>query len=484
MKKIFYVLSTIIFIHCANPVGPTGGDKDINAPIILKTKIQKENNLKKITLIFDENINTKGSVILSPITNKKNTELNKHRNTLWFYIPKETNSISLSDVITDVNENNPGRYASIILGNDSSKYIFNYKSLNPTKDKIKSYAIIDSFLYYGDNTKKGKIGIEGLKKQSQYIYTFNDINNNDKYDNNEDYNIQLIQTNELYNPNDSIKDTTNYYLYPSSLKEIKKSHLHKEGISIYTQVPRYFIQKEKRKEELYFLEHSDSMIIHTFDTTYLENQLKQTFSEVKFIDAKIDIKPSNKTEIKIGLFEKDTVILYEFNLGNYINKIQNKEIVLKNNIEIKSIKKQINTNTSIYNGSDIEKYENTIKSKTQNYLNNPNKRDSIIKKIKIKLGKTTLKNKNKINQLKIKLLLEGKTTAIENISNETTDLYLAAGNYKYIIWQDLNDNGEIDTKSNLKETIATKGSIEYEKIIDYMNETSVNSKLDNIIIVE
>lgn len=484
MKKIVYTIATIIFIQCANPVGPTGGDKDITPPVLLKTKIESENSTKKITLIFDENINTKGSIILSPITNKKNIEINKHRNTIWFNVPKETNSISLSDIISDVNENNPGRYKSIILGNDSLKYVFNFKSFNPTKDKIKSYALIDSFMYYGDNSRKGKIEIEGLKNQTQFIYTFNDLNNNDRYDNNEDQYIQLIQGNQLAQIRDSIKDTSTIYIYPPKLKEIKKYHLQKEGVSIYTQVPKFFIQSEKIKQQLYFLEHLDSMIIHTSDTSYLENALQNNYQDVKFIEAKIDIKPSKKYDIKIGQFEKDTLIQFEFNLGLYIEKIQKGEITLKNKKELEIIKNIKGPNTDIYKGSEIELFEKSIKNPTFINLWNTTKRDSVIKKIKIKLGKTTIKNNNKNKNLKIKFYNEGKTIAVEHLKEGNNDYYLPTGNYKYSIWQDINNNGEIDTENDLNECIHKREKILYESIIEYLKETSVNSKLDNIIIVE
>ena len=33
------LLITTLFIRCANPVGPTGGDKDEKSPIIQKVKI-------------------------------------------------------------------------------------------------------------------------------------------------------------------------------------------------------------------------------------------------------------------------------------------------------------------------------------------------------------------------------------------------------------------------------------------------------------
>ena len=47
----------LLFTRCANPVGPTGGDKDEKSPIIKNVKIQTVNQEKNISIIFDENIN-------------------------------------------------------------------------------------------------------------------------------------------------------------------------------------------------------------------------------------------------------------------------------------------------------------------------------------------------------------------------------------------------------------------------------------------
>ena len=74
MKKIIIPFVIILFAHCANPVGPTGGDKDIVPPKIQKVKTLELKDEKSITIIFDENINTKGSIALSPITNKKTSK--------------------------------------------------------------------------------------------------------------------------------------------------------------------------------------------------------------------------------------------------------------------------------------------------------------------------------------------------------------------------------------------------------------------------
>ena len=47
MKKITIIAIIITMVRCANPVGPTGGDKDITAPIIQKINITNEGQYKK-----------------------------------------------------------------------------------------------------------------------------------------------------------------------------------------------------------------------------------------------------------------------------------------------------------------------------------------------------------------------------------------------------------------------------------------------------
>lgn len=482
MKKIIIPFVILLFTRCANPVGPTGGDKDIVPPKIQKVKTLELKDENSITIIFDENINTKGSILLSPITTKKNIELNKYRNTLEFKIPKTTNSISLNDVITDVNENNPGKYPFIILGKDSLKYVLKYSSLNPSKDKIKSYCLIDSFHYYADNSIKGLLNYGGLKRLDQFIYVFNDLNNNDKYDIQEEYNLIKIKESELLGYSDTLKDTSTIYLYPPVQKEIKRYINQKDSIAVYTQVPLYFIDAEIQKENAFIIHHHDTMVLGFNDTNYIDQQINSSLGNVKIIQSKIDISESGSIIPKIGIFEKDTLIQYETCLGQFYKKIVTREFTIPTIQEIESKIKNTARNRkikpSIYQYTpyaDILKNA-TIKFNTAGY--SQNKRDSIYKKIKIKLGKTLINMKNdSMKSYKIKFINDKKNQYTFSLKEKETQIILETGNYRYIIWDDSNFNNEIDIYTNDK-------GLNHETINVYMKETAVNSKLDNIILVE
>jgi len=478
MRIYTLITAIVLFTYCANPVGPTGGDKDTKAPIISKVKITEEKNQKKVFIIFDENINTKGSISISPITNKKSIELNKHRNTLWFYVPKNTNSITLNDVISDVNENNQGKYPFIILGKDSSKLTIKYQTLNPQKDKIKGYIKIDSNYYYSDYTTKGMIQIGGLKKQDQTMYLFNDLNNNDKYDQNEDYYIQTIKQEELLQYNDTLKDTVTYTIYPNNYKEVKRSVNLKSGFTLYHQVPEYIIQNELDKHTLNLISHHDSLIIQNSDTTYFDQILTNETNHFKIIQSKTEIGISNKITIITGIFEKDTSIQYDINLFPFVKAIESKQI-------------RFNTKSTIDKGDiklSIADYRRQLILPIENLLKNEKSKDSILKKVKYKLGKIIIKNKNNTyKNLKLKIQLENKIPTVYELNNSENDIILISGNYKYFIWEDTNNNNHIDhtEEMNINDVIMrSKEPIRYEKIIHYNKETVVNNKLDNIIIVE
>lgn len=482
MKNSLIIAALLIFIRCANPIGPTGGEKDIKPPVITKIKITDEKDQKNVTIIFDENINTKGSISISPIINKKTTELNKHRNLLWFSVPQNTNSITLNDVITDVNENNPGKYPFIILGKDSSKYIIKYESMNPQKDKIKGYIQIDSFYYPGDYSTKGIINFGGLKNQDQYLYIFNDINNNEKYDIQEEYNIIKIHQSSLLTYDDTIIDTTKLYLYPPKLKEIKRSINQKDSLAIYTQLPNYFIDQEKEKENIFLLQHNDTIVIHINDTNYIDQQLNTSIGNIKIIPSKMDISESGSIIPKLGIFEKDTMLQYDLCLAPYYKKIKTKEFYIPTIKEIQSSKKDRYKNNkiekSIYNNMAFYKIIESLLNKYNTTGFNQNKKDSLYKKIKIKLGKTLIKiNTDSFQNWKVKIINEKLIQRTFPLTNKENKIVLETGNYRYIIWDDSNNNNELDLYSN-------HNDIFHEKIKIYMKETAVNSKLDNIIIVE
>ena len=461
---------TSIFIRCANPVGPTGGDKDEKSPIIKNVKIQTVNQEKNISIIFDENINTKGEISISPYTHKQNISLNKYRNTLNFTVPKNTNSISLNDVITDVNENNAGKYPFIILGTDSLNYIIKYESQYPTKDKIKGYFQIDSFYYPGDNSQKGIIKFGGLKNIDNPITLFNDINNNNQYDYEEDYYIQQIKSNQLYK--DSIKDTTSIILYPPLKREIKRSLIKQDSLAIYIGIPKSIIDTILTQEKIYIVNQIDTTIITIQDTAEIENLFNTKNIQFKITQNKIEAPTTGNIKYKIYINEKDTIIKTDKNIGYILNKKRKKEYYFYSKMEVQKYKLY---NTIQYPSIYSNPYERNIESEANKYINS--KKDTIYKNMKYKIGQLNIKLKDKnTKNLKIKLINSKNYVQVFSIQKDL-NILLDQDTYHYYIWEDSNNNNEMDIYNENETYIA-------EKVKVYNKETAVNGKLENTITVE
>jgi hypothetical protein len=461
---------TFIFIRCANPVGPTGGDKDEKSPIIKNVKIETINQEKNISITFDENINTKGEITISPYTHKQNISLNTYRNILNFTVPSNTNSISLNDVITDVNENNAGKYPFIILGTDSLNYIIKYESPNPQKDKIKGYFKIDSFYYPGDNSEKGIIKFGGLKNIDNQITLFNDNNNNNLYDQEEDYYIQQIKLNQLYK--DSIKDTTSLSLYPPLKREIKRGLNRQDSLAIYIGIPKSIIDTIFNQEKIYIVNHIDTTVINIQDTSDIEKLFKANNLNFKINQSKIDLTNTGNIKYKISLNEKDTLIRIEKTIGYILNKLKQRKYYFYSKKEVQQYKLY---NTLEYSSIYRNPFERNIEIETKSYINS--KKDTFYKSIKYKIGQLNIKLKDKeIDNLKIKLINSKNYVQVFSLKKEL-NILLDQDTYHYYIWEDSNNNNEMDIYKENEVYIA-------EKIKIYNKETAVNSKLENTITVE
>lgn len=463
---------TALFIRCANPVGPTGGDKDEKSPVIQKVKIESKNQEKNITIIFDENINTKGEITISPYSQKKNIPLDKYRNILNFTVPNNTNSISLNDVITDVNENNPGKYPFIIIGKDSFNFIVKYQSTNSTKDKVKGYFQIDSLYYPGDNSEKGLIKFGGLKNINNTVTLFNDINNNNKYDLDEEYYIQEVASQQYYR--DSLKDTLSVNTYPSVKKEIKRSLIKQDSLAVYIGIPKSIIDSIKIKEQLYIINHFDTTLINIKDTSEIENQFNIINQKLKISQVKIELPVTGNIIYKIGVTEKDTIIKTESTIGYILSKKRKNQFYFYSKEETKKYKIYNKLNyPNIYSNP----FEINIQNESKKYITS--KKDTFYKNIKYKIGLLNIKNKIKnfdSDKIKIKLINSKNYSQVFTIK-KNENIYLDQDTYHYFIWEDTNNNNELDI-------ISDNQTIKAERIFIYNKETAINSKLDNEITVE
>jgi len=116
MKKLLQIFIVLCLISCANIVAPTGGEKDINAPILQKTNDTKNFqhlHEKIVSFYFDEFIvlnNWEQNFYISPPINKRIQKIIKG-NELFLTIEdtlleNATYNLALSSCIKDLNEGN------------------------------------------------------------------------------------------------------------------------------------------------------------------------------------------------------------------------------------------------------------------------------------------------------------------------------------------------------------------------------------------
>ena len=119
------IFSISLILGCANVVAPNGGEKDIAPPLLIRSKLQQNNNKLSISFEFDEyiqlNMWAENFCISPPIIGSINKSIKKK--ILTISIPEEVNqnetySISLNNCIKDLNEGN------VI---DSLTYLFSKK---------------------------------------------------------------------------------------------------------------------------------------------------------------------------------------------------------------------------------------------------------------------------------------------------------------------------------------------------------------------
>ena len=120
---IFGLFYIILIIGCANPVPPLGGEKDTTKPTILSILNTPKKTRQIIEISFNENVQTKNTLITSPITNNSNTTTVTKNKKITIITDQHTNTIYLNQFVTDLNENNPINQPVLILNQDSGEIL-------------------------------------------------------------------------------------------------------------------------------------------------------------------------------------------------------------------------------------------------------------------------------------------------------------------------------------------------------------------------
>jgi hypothetical protein len=430
MKSTNYLIICIILqflFSCANPVGPTGGEKDSKPPTIIKIDTLYKDNKKYISLTFDENIQFKNNVHFVPYSKITTNQIIVNNKTITLQFPKEVNAISLNESITDANENNLGHYPYIILGKDTSKQIIYFQHpLKDNKIKIRGFTISDTFVYRGDNPINNTIRFEALKSTSQIFNIYSDNNNNEKLDENEFYYTKKMIPQ---------KDTLKVKLYPPSLLPVYVNNSLKDSFSIYISQNPLF---QKTISSLDFiLNHLDTFVLLKSDSTKIKDILIKEnipLNSIKTIFGSTSVQSIYKNKTST-----DTIPYREY----YISQL----------IKLDTLPIRILPNYNILKKNIILKTTPKINKNIRN------------------IGELIIQN-DSFTQLTILILQNSKNIILKKIPIGRESIYLPVGKFQILAWLDQNNNNECDhTNYN------------YERILQYYNEFDINEKLTNTYII-
>lgn len=200
MKNYIYLF--VALIGCANILPPSGGERDITAPVFIKSSPENFSinfNSNNIVLYFDEYINLKNidniritpSCLPKPVITRKNKSVIVNLNC---DLKKNTTyTITFNNSIIDLNEGNEVKNLKYVfstgniidscyLTGNVSDFLFAEKQSNCVVSLFNEYDSTTSLQYYGLTDENGEYIIENIKDTIYTIFAFCDNNNNFDYD--------------------------------------------------------------------------------------------------------------------------------------------------------------------------------------------------------------------------------------------------------------------------------------------------------------
>ncbi|MEY4315076.1 MAG: hypothetical protein RI977_453, partial [Bacteroidota bacterium] len=314
--RLITVVPAVIVIcymqSCANPVPPSGGDKDTSAPVLKSIGSIIKDGQHKVTLEFDENITTKGTILYSPIAPKKTgvTEntVSVKRNVLEMTIPERTSCVYLDNWVLDLNEKNPLRGNALLFSGDSGEVHIKVKS---TSSKFGVFIQKDSLQYVPQNKGNLQYHFQGLPNGIHETYVI-DNDNNQHIDKNESYNV-------FYSVNRA-KDTFFVQLYPP--KKIYKAAYLLKNTNQYC-IVGCALYHDWMKQSNSILMSADTLFIPSSLTAAIQEQLQLD----SFISTSKKINPNtnpiygildtitNPTDVNVMIRIHNKQINYIYSIG-------------------------------------------------------------------------------------------------------------------------------------------------------------------------
>lgn len=420
-SQSFFIV-TIFLYGCANPVSPTGGEKDVQPPKIISIDSTTKSGI--VSVYFDENIKFQNNIQLNPTKGYKKAKVEVLNKSVNIQIYSYTSSISFNDAVSDLNENNIGKYPFILLNQDSIRYHVRYQNNQSGKVKVNGLIRIDSLQYMADNSQKELLRFEGLPKGKKEIIIYSDDNKNNQYDESEFYSEYTLEK----------EDSSFTYLYP-------------------------------QKKETVFIQQKDTSLYSYLVTTSV--RLRDSIAKRSQIESHLDT---------LKYFTKDSSIIKEVCAGQLIKKlnIKNTSNTLSTSyIYVDGKDSMFFTEYPLfYQGSRIHKPIDGFNQIQQDRFSY--KKDSTVKAYR-KIGKVEFQNDSNVNFSLV--VYKGKSEISNSILKRgNTTIILPTGSYTYLIWKDENQDqicnpGEdilnyyfgMDVNAQLTNTIIVKKSQKQEK---------------------
>lgn len=207
-----YVFIALLLYHCANPVSPSGGPKDVTPPGVVSSS--PENNSihfdkSRIILTFDEFVKLKNpnqQVLISPPLKEKPDYKLRGKSLIIDLneelMPNTTYTIFFGNAIVDITEENP--LSNFLYAFSTGDYIdtlaiggevVNAFDLHPREELFvmlfppsndtvpdDSIPMLTRPLYVAKTDLNGQFQLRNLRNQEYKLFALNDVNNNYMFD--------------------------------------------------------------------------------------------------------------------------------------------------------------------------------------------------------------------------------------------------------------------------------------------------------------
>lgn len=523
LKEFIYLIAALLIYGCAQVVPLTGGDKDETPPQEVKsTPANQSINFSEttITIEFDEFIklqNLQQQLIVSPVMDEK-PEISVKGKKLIIKLketltPNTTYSINFGNSIVDITENNPipnykyvfstGTYLDSLSFSGSVVDAFELKTVDKIYvmlyDELEdSVPLLKKPRYIAITDKEGNFSVTNIAKGTYKVFALQDINANYLYDL---PNEKIAFIDEPIKIDSSLTHQHLFLFEEKQDNQFLKKIEHKEfgKVIFYLNQPSQKITiSTNRKEKIRWYEEernpTNDTIIHWLMGVGDFKEVEYYISEGKKMLDTTTVSFIPSTKFKDTSFVLQTNITTSFDLNKQLFISTPRPISVFNSSTIILLEDSIPIHVLIEESkTHPRKYELNYKFKEKtNYkmlipsgvfqdilgLKNDTLRSSFTTKSDVDYGKIILKLTTNFNTSYVLQLFKSNTLFKEMYfsGNQTINYdFLQAGDYKFRLIIDENNNKKWDTGDYLKKK-------QPEEMIHYQKPITIRANWDNEII--